>query len=118
MASVKEITSKQALDDLVKEHPYVVLQAHAAWSNPSKVIMPAFTTMAKQYAVPNTFAFARVDVDYDNDLELDIKCIPTFFFFENGAKTSSLLMPNRTSLANEVERFAKTANNASAVNGG
>jgi hypothetical protein len=78
--------------------------------------MPAFTTMARQYAVPNTFAFACVDVDYVNDLEFDIKGIPTFFFFENGAKTSSLLKPNRTSLANEVEKFAKTAKTA--VNGG
>jgi thioredoxin-like negative regulator of GroEL len=73
--------------------------------------------MAKQYAVPNTFAFACVDVDHVNDLVFDIKGIPTFFFFQNGAKTSSLLMPNRTSLAKEVEKFAKTAKNATAVNG-
>jgi thioredoxin 1 len=89
--SVTQITSKAQFDELLKANSYLALQATAAWCGPCKAITPLYNKHAESLAIPDKYAFTRVDIDDVPDLafELGIQTIPAFYFFENGDKITS-----------------------------
>ncbi|KAK4090731.1 hypothetical protein Purlil1_4867 [Purpureocillium lilacinum] len=109
--SVVDIKSKAQFDALIKENPFVALQAHATWCGPCKAISPMFNKHASSLSLPNTYAFARFDTDEVPDLafELGIRSIPAFFFFENGDKASDLAGANPPALKKAVESLSEKA---------
>ncbi|POR38591.1 Thioredoxin [Tolypocladium paradoxum] len=117
--SVIDITSKAQFDALIKENPYVAVQAHATWCGPCKAISPMFQKHAETLSVPNTYAFARFDTDEVPDLafELGIRSIPAFFFFENGDKAASLSGANPPALKKSVEEIFEKAKGTTAGDG-
>ncbi|KAJ6439844.1 thioredoxin M-type [Purpureocillium lavendulum] len=117
--SVVDIKSKAQFDALIKENPFVAVQAHATWCGPCKAISPMFNKHAGALSVPNSYAFARFDTDEVPDLafELGIRSIPAFFFFENGDKASDLAGANPPALKKAVEGLSEKAK-ASSSGGG
>ncbi|PNY24670.1 Thioredoxin [Tolypocladium capitatum] len=109
--SVVDITSKAQFDALIKENPYVAVQAHATWCGPCKAISPMFKKHAETLSVRDAYAFARFDTDEVPDLasELGIRSIPAFFFFENGDKAASVTGANPSALKASVEQFSEKA---------
>ncbi|KYK56581.1 thioredoxin M-type [Drechmeria coniospora] len=109
--SVIDITSKAQFDSLIKDNPYVAVQAHAEWCGPCKAISPMFKKHAENFTLPSRYVFARFDTDEVRDLaqELGIRSIPAFYFFEKGEKAANLAGANPTALLKQVEEYAEKA---------
>ncbi|KND90817.1 Thioredoxin-like protein 1 [Tolypocladium ophioglossoides CBS 100239] len=109
--SVVDINSKEQFDALITANPYVAVQAHAEWCGPCKAISPIFKKHAETLSVTDSYAFARFDTDQVPDLalELGIRSIPAFFFFENGDKAASLTGANPPALKKSVEELSEKA---------
>ncbi|KAG5986306.1 hypothetical protein E4U54_005496, partial [Claviceps lovelessii] len=110
--SVITITSKSDLDNLLKSHPYVALQASASWCGPCKAISPLFVKHAETHAIDKTYAFAKFDTDDVPDLafELGVRSLPTFLFFENGDKMDGTVTgASPPALKSKVEHLSEKA---------
>lgn len=109
-SAVVDIKSKAQFDELVKNTPYVALQAHASWCGPCKAISPIFKKQADEHT-SEKFAFAKFDTDDVPDLafELGIRSIPAFFFFENGDKDSDLMGAVPPKLTKAISGYAEKA---------
>lgn len=66
----------------------VVIDFHATWCGPCKVIGPKFEELA---AIHDSVVFVKVDVDECEDIatEYDISSMPTFKFVKNGQVVSA-----------------------------
>ncbi|KAG5996981.1 hypothetical protein E4U52_005361 [Claviceps spartinae] len=114
------LTSKDEFDSLIKSNPFVAIQASASWCGPCKAISPLFVKHSDEHGVENTFAFAKFDTDDVPALamELGVRSLPTFLFFENGDKSDvTVTGANPQALKNSVEKLAEKtkANGASTL---
>jgi|GEM_PF-349408 thioredoxin 1 len=87
-ASIVHITSKEALDLFVKEHPVAVIKFGAQWCPPCQRLQPVLENLAAR--LTGKIWFAHVDVDESNALagEFGITGMPTLFIFRNGTQVS------------------------------
>lgn len=116
--SVTEITSKAQFDELIQSTPYVAIQAHATWCGPCKAISPFFAKLAGEQAAQGSYALVKFDTDDVPDLamELGIRSIPAFFFFENGEKVDSLAGANPPALTKLVNTYGEKAKASGTLN--
>ncbi|KAK4239572.1 hypothetical protein C8A03DRAFT_32334 [Achaetomium macrosporum] len=84
--TVQHITSLESLSSLTSTHKYLILDFTAVWCPPCKAIAPLFGKLAKEFAVPNVLAFAKVDVDEVPDVasKFGVTAMPTFVFLVDG----------------------------------
>jgi thioredoxin 1 len=80
------ITSLEALNSLSSTHKYLILDFTATWCPPCKAIAPLFSKLAKEFAIPNVLAFAKVDVDDASEVaqQFGVTAMPTFLFLVDG----------------------------------
>lgn len=83
---VREITSSEDLQAFLAANTYVALDFYADWCPPCKAIKPIYEQLAAKHSVPDTFEFAKVNVDHVQDVARDyrITAMPTFLFFKEG----------------------------------
>ncbi|KAK3301700.1 thioredoxin-like protein [Chaetomium strumarium] len=83
---IHHITSLSSLAPLSSTHKYLILDFTAQWCPPCKAIAPLFSRLAKESAVPNVLAFAKVDVDEAPDVaqKFGVTAMPTFLFLVDG----------------------------------
>ena len=81
--SVTKITSEQALRDLVKTQPIVVVDFYADWCGPCKVAAPKFAELASKYTKAK-FVSLNVDELQETASNMGIKSIPTFIIYKDG----------------------------------
>ena len=117
MSAVQTLTTKAEFQSLIASHPHVVVQATASWCGPCKAITPIYNKHAETLAIPDKYAFARFDTDDVPDLalELGIRSIPAFFFFENEEKANTVAGANPPVLKKAVEEAAEKAKSADAA---
>ncbi|KAH8178821.1 thioredoxin domain-containing protein [Sarocladium implicatum] len=114
---VQTLTSRSEFQTLIASHPHVVLQATASWCGPCKAITPIYNKHADTYGIPDKYAFARFDTDDVPDLavELGIRTVPAFFFFENEEKAETVAGANPPALQKAIEAAAEKAKSAEAA---
>ena len=88
MAEIKNITSTQEFDDLIKDKRYVLVDFWAAWCAPCRMVAPVIEKIAEQYS--EKIVVAKVDVDDQQELAIryGIQTIPTIIFFKEGKVAS------------------------------
>lgn len=71
-------------DQVIKEHPYVVVDFWAEWCAPCRAIAPIVEEFAKKYAGKVTFLKLNTDENPAVPQRYTIMGIPTLLFFKGG----------------------------------
>ncbi|GBG28778.1 Thioredoxin [Hondaea fermentalgiana] len=84
------ITEDGKLDDILKENELVLVDFHAEWCGPCKMIAPKVKELAKEN--PSIF-FCKVDVDEAEETAANLKitAMPTFIAFKSGTEIKRVL---------------------------
>lgn len=80
-----------------------MIDFHAQWCGPCKVIGPKFVELSKEVT---DVVFLKVDVDESEDIaeEYDISSMPTFVFIKNKTKIDQLVGANYEALKELVTK--------------
>lgn len=106
---VEEFAEKDDLDAFLEKAKekgvLVVVDFHAQWCGPCKMIAPKIVTMAdemKEYCW-----FCKVDVDEAEEItnKYDIKVMPTFLFFKETEKVGELTGASETKLREKIKQL-------------
>lgn len=82
----------------------VVIDFHAQWCGPCKMIAPQVESMAAEMS---NVVFLKVDVDecYDVAAKYNVRAMPTFVFIKNGRKLDSFSGANVGQLRDLTNRY-------------
>ncbi|GJJ74171.1 thioredoxin 1 [Entomortierella parvispora] len=107
---VKAITSTEEFNKLIASGEKVIVDYHATWCGPCKVIAPKYETFSKDEKFEG-ITFVKVDVDELAEVAstAGIRAMPTFQTYHKGAKVGELLGADLAKLKALVEGLAETA---------
>ncbi|NOZ58624.1 MAG: thioredoxin [Euryarchaeota archaeon] len=71
-------------EDMVKEHPLILVDFWAAWCFPCKMVAPTIEELANEFEGKVTFAKLNVDENPKTAMRFGITSIPTLILFKNG----------------------------------
>jgi thioredoxin 1 len=99
-----EIESLQQYNEKLAEFKdkLVVIDFHAVWCGPCKMIAPQLEAMAKEFAAE--IEVFKVDVDEAEDVAMKeaIKCMPTFLFYKGEKKVAEFSGADAKALRNKI----------------
>ncbi|KAJ2895251.1 thioredoxin-like protein [Zalerion maritima] len=98
--SAHQINSPSELDALLASTTYVIVDFYADWCPPCKMIAPMFQSLASSHSVDGKLAFAKVNVDSQQQLAMryGITAMPTFLMLKNGEPVSNVRGANAPSI--------------------
>ncbi|ORZ17912.1 thioredoxin [Absidia repens] len=90
---------------LIASDKLVVVDFHATWCGPCKLIGPKFEKLVEEY--PGV-VFAKVDVDDVPDVaaEVGVRAMPTFMFFKNGSKVGEVVGASLPNIVNKIKELS------------
>ncbi|CEP08852.1 hypothetical protein [Parasitella parasitica] len=90
---------------LLEENELVVVDFHATWCGPCKVIAPKLKKFAGDY---KNIVFAKVDVDAVADVaaEFSIRAMPTILYFRKGEKVDEVVGANAANIEAKIKSLA------------
>jgi thioredoxin len=102
---VRNISTKDAFDSLLKQNEYVVVDFFAEWCGPCKQIAPFVEDLAKRNE--GRVVFAKVDVDEVKQVAESerITSMPTFRFFFQGRRVAEVKGADRNGLESALARL-------------
>ncbi|KAI8976254.1 thioredoxin-like protein [Pilobolus umbonatus] len=91
--SVVEVKNAAEFKDILSNNKLVVVDFHATWCGPCKLIAPKITKLAEE---KSNIKFIKVDVDEVADIasQYEIRAMPTIMFFVNGEKVNEVIGAN------------------------
>jgi len=94
--SAKHLNSVSEFDALTSSTTFVIVDFYADWCPPCKMIAPMFAALAQSHSVEGNLAFAKVNVDYQQQLAMryGITAMPTFMLLKNGQPVSTVMGAN------------------------
>jgi thioredoxin 1 len=83
------VKSTEHLDELVAEHDVVLVDFHADWCGPCKMLEP----IVAEIAAESEAAVLKVDIDELQDLARDagVRSVPTLQFYKGGEEAKRLI---------------------------
>ncbi|KAL7267287.1 thioredoxin trx1 [Rhizina undulata] len=102
---VQVIKDYKGFKDAIDTDKLVVIDCFAMWCGPCKAVAPAVQKFSEEFT---NVAFFKVDVDEVPDVaqELNIRAMPTFVFFKNGEKITTVVGANPVNLKNQIIQYA------------
>lgn len=84
--------------------PLMVIDCYGTWCGKCKAIAPKYEEFSQQYTQA---AFYKVDVDNVEDvaMELGVKVLPTFVFFQDGAKVAAVVGASAEKIQETIVKF-------------
>lgn len=103
--AVKDVKSKQELDNLVKEGSPVMIHFWASWCEASKHMDQVFSHLSTDF--PHAH-FLRVEAEEQPEISeaLAVSAVPYFVFFKDGKSVDTLEGAYPSELANKVAKVA------------
>jgi thioredoxin 1 len=102
---MREIDTHEEFLEMLKDAGtnLVVVDFHAAWCGPCKIIGPKFEKMQENY--PNA-VMVKVDVDDNEETaeEYEIESMPHFLFFKNEAQIDEMIGSNAEKLEETIKK--------------
>jgi thioredoxin 1 len=80
-----------SFDQIVAQHPLVVVDCWAPWCGPCRMLGPVIDQMAKEYAGKIVFAKLNTDENKQAAMKYGIMSIPTMLVFKNGELADRLV---------------------------
>jgi len=97
--SITDLTTVTQLNEILgkSKDKLSVIDFHAIWCGPCKMIEPTYVDLARQYPNVN---FLKCDVDEAKPIAnlYSISAMPTFIFLKGSTKVDQVRGPNRTAL--------------------
>lgn len=81
---VLDITNDNYASEVEKSNLPVVIDVHAMWCGPCKLMMPIFDELAGELSDKYKFAKLNVDEARDVAIKLNVSSVPTFIFVKDG----------------------------------
>ena len=97
LPNILRIEDKTAL---IQNYKVVVIDVHADWCGPCKIISPLFSELFKKYNIPGVCILAKENVDLK--LSPSIQVVPTFQFFLYGQLDSVISGADITLVENKI----------------
>ncbi|KAI8087885.1 thioredoxin-like protein [Gilbertella persicaria] len=103
--SFQEPKSLSEFQELINQDKLVVVDFHATWCGPCKLIAPKLKNFAEAYT---NVVFAKVDVDEVPDVagEYQVRAMPTIMYFKNGQKLGEVVGANIKNIEDKLKEFA------------
>lgn len=102
---MKQISSLKEFDELLKNSGLkpVVVDFHAKWCGPCKMIAPMFESLERKYN--SSITFIKVDVDEATDIagKYNVSSLPTFMVFWDTKPTKIISGANTKILERLIE---------------
>ena len=99
------VSDLEHLNDLVASHHLVLVDFHADWCGPCKMLEPTVAALARESAA----AVAKVDVDAHGSLagRYDVRGVPTLVLFADGRPVERVVgVRDRDALGALIDRYA------------
>lgn len=103
---IKVTTGQSFQSDVVEATVPVLVDFHADWCGPCRMLAPVVAQLADDYA--GRLAVRKVDIDANPDLasRYGVRSIPTLMVFAGGKPTETVLgLVNKATLARTVDRY-------------
>lgn len=99
------VSSTKEFDSLVVDNTYVLLDFTASWCPPCKMIAPIFEQLSVKNSVPGSLAFAKIDVDEQQEIasRYGITAMPTFILLKKGEVSETVRGANPPAIQNLVK---------------
>jgi thioredoxin 1 len=80
------LNSKDFNDRVIKSEKPVMVDFHAQWCGPCKILAPVMEKLAAEYT--DKISLYKLDIDHAADIaeQYGIRAVPTVLFFKNGTK--------------------------------
>ncbi|KAI8333123.1 thioredoxin [Chlamydoabsidia padenii] len=91
--------------ELINNNKLVVIDFHATWCGPCKLIGPKFEKLVDEYT---SFTFAKIDVDDVPDVaaEVGVRAMPTFAFYKDGQKVDEVVGASLVNITNKLKELS------------
>ncbi|MFC7203760.1 thioredoxin [Haloferax namakaokahaiae] len=99
------VESESHLDELIAEHEIVLVDYHAEWCGPCKMLEPTVAEIAEE----TDAVVAKVDIDELQELARNqqIRSVPTLQFYANGEKVQQVIgVQSKEDLVEIIEQAA------------
>nr|XP_043619501.1 monothiol glutaredoxin-S17 [Erigeron canadensis] len=103
--AVKDVKSKQEVDDAVKEGKPVIIHFWASWCEASKHMDQVFSHLSTDFPLAH---FLRVEAEEQPEISEahSVSAVPFFAFYKNGKKVDTLEGAYPSELANKAAKVA------------
>ena len=106
--SVRSLTTLTEFRSVIAANKLSVLDCAASWCGPCKMISPMFTELAQKKP---KVQFLKIDVDEAREIaqDLQVRAMPTFFFFHRGQQLDKFEGADVNRLNSLIEKYEKVA---------
>ncbi|KAG2235687.1 thioredoxin-like protein [Thamnidium elegans] len=103
--SFQEPKNLQEFKTLIASDKLVIVDFHATWCGPCKLIAPK---LAKFTEIYSDAIFAKVDVDDVADVaaEYQVRAMPTIMYFKNGVKLGEVVGANIVNIEAKIKELS------------
>lgn len=115
MSKTVIITSDSQLTTLINTNKTVVIDFHAQWCGPCKVVAPVYEKLSSALSSPGNIVFTKCDVDNCQDVakKYNITAMPTFIIFKEQQEVNRIQGANVPALSQAVQKLVAEYGGAS-----